>query len=330
MKKNIHIQFIVISFSLIAVYLTGCTDLFVNPSSGNGPTNKLQIKIYSPVSNDTIGYVGSNINYDIVQEFGINFVELYVNGKIYRWNPPNSDGTKPVIPLIFDSTYINKRVSYFLIYYDKDGFSVRSDTMNNILITEIRTPPYPPYAFTLFRLSNTSINLSWKDSSIGIQPGFEIWRKRGFYGDFVIQIASAPNTFNINDDDALDTTVYYYKIRSLNKNGSSSFSNIINTYGDGATHSIAPPLSLKAVALASNKIILTWNDDVINENYFKIERRYSWSAYNGVGFAKSGSTQFVDSANGLTPSTEYFYRVKAVSSNDSSWSNEVSVQTPWQ
>ena len=325
--KN-KIKYITIFILLAAIYFFGCTDLFTNPSSTGGVSNNLGINITSPISNDTIGYTGTTINYSIKQNIGINFIELYVNGVINKWNPPNSDGSKPTIPLTVDSSLINTRISYFLIYYDKDGYSVRSDTMKNILISEIKIPPSVPYDFTIVPLTSSSVNLSWKDSIIGIAPGFEIWRKDGFYGTFHNQLVSPPNTYNINDENLSDTTVYYYKIRALNINGYSDFSKEINTYGDGAANSIAPPTGLKAVATASNKVVLTWYNHVINENYIKIERRYSWSLYQGIANITKNSTQYVDSANGLVPSTEYWYRVKAYSSSDSSWSNEVYVKTP--
>ncbi len=309
--------------------LAGCTDLFTSPGNSSGSTySKLGITITSPVSNDTIGYTGTTIDYTLKTDQGINFIELYINGAINKWNPPNKDGSKPTIPLTVDSSLINSRISYYLIYYDKDGSSARSDTMKNILISQIKTPPSVPYDFTLIHLSNTSVNLSWKDSLTGIATGFEIWRKDGFYGTFHNQLSSPPNTFNINDENLLDSTVYYYKIRALNINGYSGFSSVINTYGEGASHTIAPPTGLKAVAAASNKVILTWYNNIVNVNYFKIERRYSWSLYQGIGYASKNSTQYVDSANGLVPSTEYWYRVKAFSSSDSSWSNEVYVKTP--
>ncbi len=327
MKNQIIISAIILSISVL--YFTGCTDLFLGPSSSGG-SNNLKITISNPVSNDTINYLNTNISYNIIQDTGINFIELYVNGAIYKWNPANADGTKPVIPLSFDSTYINKRISYYLIYYDKDGSSVRSDTMSNILVSNIKYPPQTPNSFSFIRLSSTTINLSWKDSVISIAPGYEIWRKKGYYGDFVLQLVSAPNTNNINDSNADDSTVYYYKIRSLNTIGTSSFSNIINTYGDGATHSIAPPTGLAAIATSSTSVVLSWNDDVYSENYFKIERRYPWSSYISVGVVNRGTTQFIDSANGLAASTGYYYRIKAIASGDSSWSNEVYVQTPWQ
>ena len=321
--------YITILFSAAFIYLAGCTDLFVNPSNNNSSSSsKLAVKIISPAANDTIGYAGNNINYNVTSDIGINFIELYVNGVIHKWNPVNSDGSKPVIPLTLDSTYINSKISYFLIYYDKDGSSARSDTIKNIFITGI--PPVTPYNFSFIRINSNVLNLSWKDSTAAGQTGYEIWRKRGFYGGYTLALVAAPGIYNINDEDAADTTVYYYKIRSLNKYGTSNFSYEINTYGDGATHSIAPPTALKAVAVSPQKIIVTWNDDVIGENYFKIERRYTWANYTTAGTSNKNTNEFIDSANGLTSSTGYYYRVKAISGSDSSWSSEVYVTTPSQ
>jgi hypothetical protein len=199
--------------------------------------------------------------------------------------------------------------------------------MSNILIADVSKVPYTPYNFTITNVSSTVNNLSWKDSTSSTSPGYEIYRKRGFYGTYYIYLAANPGIYNINDADASDTTVYYYKIRSSNTYGASNFSSVINTYGDGASHSIAPPTALKASSTASNLVSLTWTDDVGSENYFKVERRYSWGSYSTVGYAVKGATQFSDSANGLVTATTYYYRIKAIAGSDSSWSNEVSVTT---
>ncbi len=315
-------------FTVSVIFLSGCTDMFLNPSNGSSSSSKLAVKIDKPLANDTVAYVGTDISYEVSSDMGIYAVELYINGTINKWTPANGDGSKPTIPLLLDSTYIGSRISYFLIYYDKDGASARSDTVKNILITGV--PPNTPYNFSLLRVDGNVLNLSWKDSTIADQTGYEIWRKRGFYGGYVLKLVAPPGIYNINDDDASDTTVYYYKIRSLNKYGTSDFSYEINTYGDGAVHSIAPPTALKAVAIGPTEIILSWNDDVSGENYFKIERRYTWSNFTTAGISNKNSTQFADSANGLTPSTGYYYRVKAISGRDSSWSNEIYIETPSQ
>ncbi len=317
-------------FASTVIFLTGCTDLFTNPSNPSSSLSKLGVAISSPKSNDSISYKGAAISYTITKDAGIHAVELYVNGAIYSWNGVNTNGSQPAITLAFDSTYIGKRISYYLIYYDNDNSSARSDTMKNILITDVSKVPYPPYNFITMPLSGSIINLSWKDSTSSVAPGYEIWRKRGYYGQFVLYLTASPGNYNVNDPDASDTTVYYYKIRGLNSYGTSDFSAIINTYGDGAIRSIAPPTGLTATAPSAKMVQLTWTNDIGTVNYYKIERRYPWTTYVNIGYAVNGATQYVDSANVLTGSTEYYYRVKAIAGSDSSWSNEVLVTTPWQ
>ena len=45
------------------------------------------------------------------------------------------------------------------------------------------------------------LNLSWKDSTAAGQTGYEIWRKRGFYGGYTLALVAAPGIYNINDED---------------------------------------------------------------------------------------------------------------------------------
>ncbi|MDR3626746.1 MAG: fibronectin type III domain-containing protein [Ignavibacteriaceae bacterium] len=322
-NKTIY-KFIIAS---VVILFAGCSDLFTNPGSASSSSGKISIAIANPVTNDTIVYKSSTITYSLTKDSGIYAVELYVNGAFSSWNVANSDGSQPTVTLAFDSTYIGKRISYCLKYYDKDNNSVYSDTMSNILVADVSKIPYTPYNFAITMVSSTVLNLSWSDSTSLTAPGYEIYRKRGFHGTFSLYLAASPGVYNINDADASDTTVYYYKIRSSNTSGASAFSSIVNTYGTGATHSIAPPTGLTATAKATNVVSLKWTDDIGSENYFKIERRYSWGSYSTVGTAVKGATQYVDSANGLLTSTSYYYRIKAIAGSDSSWSNEVSVTT---
>jgi len=329
-EKNIITKILLIA--AVIIYLTGCTDLFTNPSnSASSISSKLKITVSSPKSNDTIIYKNTTtITYTITKDSGINYVELYLNNVFLSHNAVNSDGTQPTITFTLDTSYIGKRISYFLIYYDNDGYSTRSDTMSNILITDVSKIPYAPYNLAFTMISSSVLNLSWSDSTTSTSPGYEIWRKRGFYGQFSLYLTANPSSYNIDDPDADDTTVYYYKIRGSNAYGSSGFSAVMNTYGTGAARSIAPPTNLTATSSAATVVKLTWTDDIGVENYYKIERRYSWTSYVDVGFASKGATQYVDSASGLTGSATYIYRVKAIAGNDSSWSNEATVTTPWQ
>src|SRR5690606_33481126 len=160
--------------------------------------------------------------------------------------------------------------------------------------------------------------------------GYEIFRRASTepYGNDPY-LVSGPNTFNINDETLLPGTVYYYKIRGVNIFGKSDFTEELNTIGTGGSPSVFPPTQVVATATGPRTVILTWRDNSDNENYFGIERRYTFSEYKRVGIAGKNVTTFIDSMNGLTPGTEYYYRIKAYSSSDSSWSSETYVQTPY-
>lgn len=325
---KIHkINYIVPLILIMVAYLFGCSDLFINPKSSNASAN-IAVSISSPANDDSINYLGVNVNYNLSVQTGINFIELYVNGKINQWIPPNSDGSKPTIKLSLDSTLIGARISFYLIYYDKDGNSAKSDSVSNLYVTDIANIPSTPYNLAYSYISNNSLNLTWKDSTISEPPGYEIWRKDGYFGTYSIHLVASPYSFNINDNSISDSTVYYYKIRAINLSGVSSFSSPISTGGDGSFRSIPPPTNVVVKAISADSVQLTWNYSGAVINYFKVERKYSWSNYQTMGTVSSGVNQFLDYNSGLVPSAQYYYRVKAFSSSDSSWSNEILVQTP--
>lgn len=324
---KIKIKYIIPFVFLIVTYFFGCADLFINPNSSNS-NNKLNISISSPATNDSISYSGIQVSYNLSEQIGINFIELYVNGKIHQWIPPNSDGSKPTITLTLDSTFIGSKISFYLIYYDKNGSSARSDTISNLFVNGIENIPYTPYNFNYTYISSNSLNLSWKDSTLSDPPGFEIWRKDGYFGSYSIHLVSPPNTFNINDNNVSDSTIYYYKIRGINRSGASSFSNEISTGGNGSFRSIPPPTNVVVKATGPDSVEITWNYSGAVINYFKVERKYGWSTYSAIGTLSGSVHQFFDNNSGLVPLTEYYYRVKAFSSSDSSWSNDILVTTP--
>jgi hypothetical protein len=327
MKPKWNIVQIVIAASTMLFIFIGCTDLLSNPSSSS--SSNIGVTIAGPVSNDSISYGSTKIDYDIKQDVGINFIELYLNDTIYKWNPPNTDGTKPVITLDFDSTKIGSVFSYFLIYYDKDGTSIKSDVMSNITITPVMDPPLAPYSVSLIRLSPSAVNISWKDSTFGSKPSYEIWRKAGSDTGFAKIADSSPGSFNINDETLIPNTFYSYKVRGINKYGSSLFSEAVSTTSGGSSSGqVAAPSNLQCVAVASNIVHLTWTDNSSNENYFRIDRRFSWTSFSSVGYVNKNVTAYSDSSNGLIAGREYIYRITAFSSSDSAWSSEVSVTTP--
>ena len=316
----------IILFSLIgtAIIIAGCTDILSpDPNSGAGGTAG-KIQVLSPVSSDSIGYTGEQIKYSVTGGNGVKFIELYINNSFNSIFFAGPDGSWPRITFKMDPGAIGTKIDYFLIYYDKNGSSARSDVQKGVVISDVRVPPYTPYNFTYTRLGNgNTLNLSWQDSSLGV-TGYEIWRREGFSGTYTNYLTAPPKSFNINDDKAMINTLYYYKIRAVNKAGVSEFSAEINSMNVGTSSlTLLPPTNLTAVQGTGSTVNLSWNDNSSSENYFKIERRNSWNNFSEILRVDKNTTRYTDSSTAY--GLEYIYRIKAVSSSDSAWSNVVSV-----
>lgn len=308
---------------LIFAFFSGCADDIIKYD----PVDKdLKIEITSPVDNDSLGFKGEKIDYLLKDISGFYFIELYVNNDFIRNYPPVNN-TNPIISFEIDSSFLGKRIELFLIIYATNGVSYKSNTVKNVLITEDKTLPSAPVDLQVFLLSSTSLNLSWKDNSPYIQE-YEIWRREGLNGNFTKYLSVAGDQRNVNDDNLAPGIVYYYKVRGVSRNGISDFSKIISSDGSGGSQNIPAPGNLKAVVKDFRIIGLTWTDNSTNENYFKIERRRPWSSFEAIGYTAVNSESFTDSSSELIGGAEYFYRVKAVSGSDSSWSNEVYVFMP--
>ncbi len=92
-----------------------------------------------------------------------------------------------------------------------------------------------------------------------------------------------------------------------------------------ATLPIAPS-TLAVTSLSSSQIRLTWVDNSIDESGFKIER--SQDGVNFIQIATTGANVVNFTDTGLTPSTMYYYRVKAYNNaGDSVASNTSSATT---
>ena len=167
-----------------------------------------------------------------------------------------------------------------------------------------------------------SVTLSWQDNS-SIEDGFIIERKEGLNNLYWEIARLGANIKTYQDQSAIITEgkAYYYRVRAYNSKGYSIYSN-------EAGISVPPnaPSGLQAYALSGSEIRLSWIDNSSVEDGYIIERRTDTSAWSRVGSTGSNETEYID--RGLSPSTLYYYRVKAYSSTgESGYSNEVSVKT---
>ena len=322
--KNIKYVFFVLF--VILIFISGCVNSSSSPTSAIGGG---AITIFSPVTNDSIGFGTTPINYSVKPIVGNKSVELYIDGKYNSTFFTTVSNSQP-LTLVFSSSQVGTRFSYHLKYYDKNGSFAISDTMKNILVTLPRILPSTPYNITLLKLSPIKVNISWADSSTGILF-YEVWRKDRFTGTWNNVFGPlSPATFNVNDNNLIPGIVHLYKVRSKNNFGYSQFSKTVNTAGVGSSGSFAAPTNLVAVQIGSLpfRVELHWDDNIPNENLFKIERNDNLSVFSEfytIGAVANNVTSYVDNSSGLFAGRTYKYRVKAYSNTDSSWSNEASI-----
>ncbi|MBN8577737.1 MAG: fibronectin type III domain-containing protein [Cytophagales bacterium] len=246
---------------------------------------------------------------------------LFINGfdpdDLTQFRQVNNDGLHGPITVEAPSTIslsagANRIVVLFneytggqslLVEYSRNGgaWTVIPDAM---LRTGIYTPPTPPsipYSLSAIAAGMTSVNLTWQYS--GPAAEFEVYR------------ASAPDTtvFNIiaratsttfTDNTVLPGTEYFYKVRSVNANGTSAPSN--RAYATTSPDGIPPtiPLGLTLISKTFTNVAFSWTESIDNVGVTGYEILIN---DNPVGTTAVTSYMATD----LEPGTTYNFTVKA-------------------
>jgi alpha-mannosidase len=184
-----------------------------------------------------------------------------------------------------------------------------------------QTIPASPSTLTAEAVSISQINLSWTDNSNN-EYGFKI--ESSSDGVNFTQITSVgPNIKTYSNTGLANAKTYYYRVRSYNDAGNSSYSNIANAT---TKSTVAAPSNLGANSISNVQINLTWTDNSNNESGFKIE-----SGIDGVNFsqiATVGPNILTYSNTGLTSSKTYYYRVRSYNvDGNSTYSNTAQATT---
>jgi len=309
----------------IPFFYYGCVEAITSPTT-TGDTQTPTITINYPLTNDTLQLGSNEFLFVAKDDVGIRAVELWIDSTFKALVNYDGTTTNPSIVWTIDSTYLGKTIKYFLRVYDSGGKSTDSPVQTNIFVAKINAPPKAPTDLVLQKLSETIVNLSWKHDNQNVD-GYRVYRKTGATGIYNKLKEVASNSFNTNDYGIDPASIYFYKVVAYNQKGESASSNEVFTSGTGTSGTIVAPTNLSAIVYGARKIVIKWQDNSDNENYFKVERKTLYTEYQSIGIVPINTTTFIDSGFGLAPSTYYYYRVKAVSDNDSVTSAEVSAQT---
>jgi chitodextrinase len=162
------------------------------------------------------------------------------------------------------------------------------------------TPPTTPANLSATATGTTSIGLSWSasaDPETGVS-GYRVFRDGS-------QIAQTTGT-TYEDTGLSPATTYDYRVRAVNGEGLvSSASNEASATTEDATGPTVPQ-NLSATAASTSRIDLTWSASSDPESGIAEYRIYR----DGSRIGQTSQLSYSDT--GLSPATEYEYRIRAV------------------
>ncbi len=211
----------------------------------------------------------------------------------------------------------NTEYYYRVRAYNSEGDSPYSNTAS----ATTGNIPDTPSDLEAEGISSTSIKLTWKDNSED-EIGFKVERRTS--GGAFTQIGVVGENITTCTNSGLKSnTKYYYRVRAYNSIGNSAYTDEV-AVKTGVTPKA--PTNLKAEAVSSSKIELTWKDNSDNESGFKIERRKSGGSYSQIKKVDKNTTTYTDT--GLSSTTRYYYRIRAYTDSiNSSYTNEAAATT---
>jgi len=213
------------------------------------------------------------------------------------------------------------------------GPSTNSNTASATTLA-VSQPPAAPTLLSATAASSSQVNLSWTDNSTN-ETGFAI--------DYATDVnftqnlltttvgANSGTTASASITGLSASTPYFFRVRATNSAGPSTNSNTASATTLAVVLPPAAPTALTATAVSSGQINLSWTDNSTNETGFAIDRandvNFTQNLVTTTVGANSGSSASA-SITGLSPSTPYFFRVRATNSaGPSANSNTASATT---
>ncbi|MBU4486495.1 MAG: SUMF1/EgtB/PvdO family nonheme iron enzyme, partial [Candidatus Delongbacteria bacterium] len=214
---------------------------------------------------------------------------------------------------------INEDIQYRVYAYKGNNTSspVETTTINN-------TFPAPDNLVTA-QQSLTEVQITWTDNSIG-EEKFEIERKLSSETTYVKVgeiTGSDTGTKSWNETELTINLTYDFQVKAVYGSDESFYSTITGY------ETFPPPANLATSVESETSIKLTWTDNSIGEDGFKIDRKVGSSGAWVTGYAgtSANTTTWIDTD--LITGTTYYYKVHAFYSTFySSYTNEV-YDTPW-
>ncbi len=209
--------------------------------------------------------------------------------------------------------------------------AVAIDATGTLTLSGTYLAPAAPTGLSAVAISSSRIDLSWTDNA-ATEAGFRIERKIGIAGTYN-QIGTAAidaNSYSDTDPSLLPGTIYYYQVKSYDIFGESAPSPEANA----TTFAIAPTATTNAVS--NNAGTTATLNGTVNPNGAETTVSFEWGATASYG--NTTSPQIIPAGTidvavladitGISASTPYHFRVKAVNSIGTTYGLDESFSTP--
>ena len=238
----------------------------------------------------------------------------WVTGETWNYSnwgsgEPNNSGNEDYITMRSDgfwNDWTGTGTAYYIVEWDTDP---------NL--------PTGPANLRATSVTQQQIALAWDDLA-NSETGFELEKATGIAGSFSLLTSPGVDATSYTDSSVTAETLYRYRVRAVNAQGASGWSNELSV-GTAPP----PPSAVSANALAARSVQVGWTDNSVAETGFEVERGTGSPGQNFtlLGSAAANATGYRDDT--AQPETLYSYRVRASgAAGKSTYSGEASVTTP--
>lgn len=230
----------------------------------------------------------------------------------YVYRAVSSNGAYSKIATVKTTSYSNTGITASHTYYYKvQAYNSKYGASSYSTEVSVSTPAAPsvpsaPSNLTATASSSSVIDLQWNSDANA--TSYSIYRAASSDGTYSNVATASTNSYS--DTGLLASTTYYYKVKSTNISGTSSYSLMASDATSDPTGVPDIPANLDANDLSSNAIVLTWNSAEDATSYYVYRATSSSGIYSKIATVKSRS--YTDT--GLTMNHTYYYKVKAYNS----------------